>query len=106
MSATCPSRAWSWPSSCSAKFERLSLPCSLGVATNKLLAKRPPMWGKAGSAGQRRLRPSKWCRPGKKPLTRTAAGPCIVGRGAKTAARLAELGVHTIGEIARLPEAC
>jgi DNA polymerase-4 len=110
------------------------LPCSLGVAGNKLVAKIATDIGKTAARNdeartmnheQRRLDasgspfvvhhsslpdgpPNAICivQPGQEaaflaPLPTTA----LWGVGPKTAARLAELGVHTIGDIARRSEA-
>jgi DNA polymerase IV len=93
--------------------EELGLPCSLGVATNKLVAKIANDMGKSTAR--------------KKQAEHTAAGSgapnaitivppgqeaeflaplpveALWGVGPKTAARLAELGVSTIGDLAHLP---
>ncbi|MGE5222294.1 MAG: DNA polymerase IV [Omnitrophica WOR_2 bacterium] len=84
----------------------LNLPCSLGVATNKLLAKIANDVGKASS------------RKGSPPNAITVVPPgeeaaflaplpvlALWGVGAKTATHLAELGIHTIGDLASWPEA-
>ncbi len=85
--------------------EQLSLPCSLGVATNKLLAKTANDIGKARRRGPTPPNAIEVVPPGEEaaylaPLPAQA----LWGVGPKTAARLAELGIHTIGDIARLPE--
>jgi DNA polymerase-4 len=108
------------------------LPCSLGVAANKLVAKIATDVGKTAARNEERgrmndeeprdLRPSfivhhssfqdgppyAICivQPGQEaaflaPLPTTA----LWGVGPKTAARLGELGIHTIGDIARRSEA-
>lgn len=84
----------------------LKLPCSLGVATNKLVAKIANSAGKAAAKG------------GGPPnaITIAPAGQeaeflaglpanALWGVGPKTEERLAALGLHTIGDIARWPEA-
>ena len=87
------------------------LPCSLGVATNKLVAKIATDVGKKAALSER-LRSSKG-----PPNAITVAPPgeeaaflaplpteMLWGVGPKTAARLADLGIHTIGDIAAWPE--
>lgn len=90
--------------------DALGLPCSLGVATNKLVAKIATDAGKAAS-----LKRSETPNP---PNAITVVPPgqeaeflaplpaqALWGVGPKTAERLAELGIHTIGDIAGWPEA-
>jgi DNA polymerase-4 len=82
----------------------MRLPCSIGVATNKLVAKIATDFGK----GQAKTDgpPNAVCvvPPGEEasflaPLPASA----LWGVGPKTAARLAEFGMHTIGDIASRP---
>jgi len=90
--------------------DTLGLPCSLGVATNKLVAKIATDTGKAASL-KRTGTPSPpnaitVVPPGQEaefldPLPAQA----LWGVGPKTAERLAEIGIHTIGDIANWPEA-
>ena len=85
---------------------RLDLPCSLGVATNKLLAKTATDAGKAKHRAPTPPNAVEVVPPGQEaaylaPLPVRA----LWGIGPKTAARLAELGINTIGDIARVPEA-
>lgn len=83
----------------------LNLSCSLGVATNKLVAKI------ANDVGKSRMK------SGASPNAITVVPPgeeaaflaplpaeALWGVGPKTAARLAALGIHTIGDIAVRPE--
>lgn len=89
----------------------LQLPCSLGVATNKLVAKIANNVGKAASLvsvqSATEAHPPNAIQvvpPGAEaeflaPLACTE----LWGVGPKTAAALADLGMHTIGDIARWP---
>jgi DNA polymerase-4 len=85
--------------------DRLKLPCSLGVASNKLVAKIANNVGKDS------------VRTGGAPNAITVVPPGqeaaflaplpvkeLWGVGPKTAAQLAEIGLHTIGDIARWSE--
>lgn len=87
----------------------LGLPCSLGVASNKLVAKIANTVGKAAAV--------KGNKRGDTPNAITVVPPgaeaafleplpCdeLWGVGPKTAERLRALGLHTIGDIARAPE--
>jgi DNA polymerase IV len=88
----------------------LGLPCSIGVATNKLLAKTASEVGKATG---RQSRPDYdgppmavlEVPPGEEAafLAPLPAG-MLWGVGPKTAERLAGMGIRTIGDIARWPE--
>ncbi len=86
--------------------ERLGLPCSLGVATNKLVAKTATDVGKAGHKGEGTPNAILVVPPGEEeafmaPLPiRT-----LWGVGPKTEAKLVELGMRTIGDVARRSEA-
>jgi DNA polymerase-4 len=84
----------------------LHLPCSIGIASNKLVAKIATEVGKKSS--KKRNEPPFG-------LTIVPAGEeakflnplpadMLWGVGPKTSARLTELGIHTIGDIARWPE--
>lgn len=79
----------------------VNLPCSIGVASNKLVAKIATDAGKSEKKGNTAPRAIKVVPPGKEaeflaPLPVQA----IWGVGAKTAAHLNELGLHTIGDVA------
>jgi DNA polymerase-4 len=85
--------------------DELHLPCSIGIASNKLVAKIATEVGKKGAKGD--APPSA--------LTIVPAGQeaaflsplpadMLWGVGPKTSARLTELGIQTIGQIARWPE--
>ena len=86
----------------------LGLPCSLGVASNKLVAKIANDVGKAGA---------KKTDPPGPPNAITVVPPgqeaeflsplptrALWGVGSKTEQRLAEVGINTIGELAGMPE--
>jgi DNA polymerase-4 len=86
-------------------IDELHLPCSLGVASNKLVAKIATDYGK------------KQRRSAEPPCALTVVAPgeesrflaplavdMLWGVGPKTAARLAELEVKTIGDLAAVPE--
>jgi DNA polymerase IV len=90
----------------------LHLPCSVGVAPNKLLAKLATEVGKA--LALQRIKASGLAEP---PNAMTVVrfgeeaaflnplpADLLWGVGPKTSARLSELGIHTIGDIARWPE--
>lgn len=85
--------------------EELGLPCSLGVASNKMVAKIATDVGKVDSPRNSPPNAITVVPPGEeaaflKPLPVDA----LWGVGPKTAARLAELGVQTIGDLAEYPE--
>jgi DNA polymerase-4 len=85
--------------------DELGLPCSLGIATNKLVAKIATDVGKASSRSEGTPNAITVVPPGEEaaflaPLPTRA----LWGVGPKTATRLAELGLRTIGDVARQPE--
>ncbi len=89
----------------SAIRREVGLPASLGVATNKLVAKIANNVGKAAASGDAPPSARQIVPPGEEaaflaPLPADA----LWGVGPKTAARLHALGIHTIGDIARWPE--
>ncbi|MGE5122885.1 MAG: DNA polymerase IV [Acidobacteriaceae bacterium] len=84
--------------------DQYKLPCSIGVASNKLVAKVATDFGKGLKRSNSPPRAITVVAPGTEaeflaPLPTKA----LWGIGPKTSARLAELGIHTIGDIARLP---
>jgi len=84
---------------------RLHLPCSLGVATNKLVAKIANNVGKARLKSDRPPN-SIVVVPAGQEAAFLAPLPLrdLWGVGPKMAARMAGLGMHTIGDLARWPE--
>jgi len=84
----------------------LGLPCSLGVATNKLVAKIANNIGKAQARTEGAPNAIKVVAPGQEAAF-LAPLPVdeLWGVGPKTAERLAQLGIRTIGDIARRSEA-
>ncbi len=85
--------------------DELDLPSSIGVAANKLVAKIATEVGKKGAkSGQPPF--ALTVVPAGKEAEFLAPLPAdmLWGVGPKTSARLAELGIHTIGDIARWPE--
>lgn len=92
--------------------DELHLPCSIGIASNKLVAKIATEVGKA--LALKRIKAQGLAEP-PNALTVVPAGEEAVflsplpadmlwGVGPKTSKRLAELGIHTIGDIAKWPE--
>lgn len=99
--------------------DELHLPCSIGIASNKLVAKIATEVGKSFAL-------SGGSSAGRDPKTKREVGPpnavtvvpfgeeaaflsplpadMLWGVGPKTFARLNELGIHTIGDIAKWPE--
>lgn len=82
--------------------DELGLPCSLGVATNKLLAKVASNLGKAGVKRNEPPNAIFVVPPGQEAAT-LAPLPVreLWGVGPKTAEHLARLGIKTIGDLAR-----
>jgi DNA polymerase-4 len=92
--------------------DEVRLPCSIGIASNKLVAKIATEVGKA--LALKRIKDQGLTEP---PNAVTLVGfgeeaaflsplpaDMLWGVGPKTSKRLAELGIHTIGDIARWPE--
>jgi DNA polymerase-4 len=86
-------------------WQEFQLPCSFGVAANKLMAKIANDVGKSSSKGDRPPNAVTIVEPGDEaaflaelPVDR------LWGVGPKTAARLKSLGIEKIGELASYPE--
>ena len=81
------------------------LPCSLGVASNKLVAKIANNVGKSAARGGQPPNAITIVAPGEEAAF-LAPLPIreLWGVGPRTAERLEALGMHTIGEIARWPQ--
>jgi DNA polymerase-4 len=85
--------------------DELNLPCSLGVATNKLVAKIATDVGKRSARGEGPPNAITVVPSGEETaFLDPLPAEMLWGIGPKTAARLAELGIHTIGDIARWSE--
>ncbi len=83
----------------------LGLPCSLGVATNKLVAKIATEVGKAAARTEASPNAITVVPPGQEAaFLAPLPVEMLWGVGPKTAARLAALKLHTIGDVARWPE--
>ena len=94
--------------------ESMSLPCSVGVATSKLVAKlaskaaKPPIGGAVERAIPGGYRPSPGVveihAGGERLFMHPQSVRALWGVGPKTFERLARFGVQTIGDLASLPE--
>lgn len=92
--------------------DELQLPCSIGIASNKLVAKIATEVGK--SLALREIKAQGEAKPPNAvtvvPFGEEAAflsplpADMLWGVGPKTSARLTELGIYTIGDIAKWPE--
>jgi DNA polymerase-4 len=92
--------------------EELQLPCSIGIASNKLVAKIATEVGKSLALSQ--IKEKGEVRPPnaltvvpfgeEKSFLSPLPADMLWGVGPKTSARLTELGIHTIGDIAKWPE--
>lgn len=81
------------------------LPCSLGVASNKLVAKIATDVGKAGHHGDTPPNAITIVLPGsEREFLAPLAVQMLWGVGPKTAERLRNKGVYTVGQLADLPE--
>lgn len=85
--------------------DELGLPSSIGIASNKLVAKIATEVGKKSAKGDGPPYGLTIVPAGEEAafLARLPAD-MLWGVGPKTSAKLAELGIHTIGDIARWPE--
>jgi DNA polymerase-4 len=82
----------------------LGLPCSLGVATNKLVAKIATDVGKASARKGNPPNAITVVPPGEEAVfLAPLPAQALWGVGPKTAQRLAEMSIHTIGELAKWP---
>ena len=92
--------------------DELQLPCSIGIASNKMVAKIATEVGKA--IALKRIKAQGLAEP---PNAVTVVGygeeaafltplpaDMLWGVGPKTSKRLSELGIHTIGDLAKWPE--
>ena len=90
----------------------LQLPCSIGIASNKMVAKIATEVGKSlalseiKAKGEVKPPNAMTVVPFGEEVTFLAPLPAemLWGVGPKTSARLTELGIHTIGDIAKWPE--
>ncbi len=92
--------------------DELQLPCSIGIASNKMVAKIATEVGKSLALSE--IKAKGEVKPPNAltvvPFGEEAAflaplpAEMLWGVGPKTSARLTELGIHTIGEIAKWPE--
>ena len=83
----------------------LNLPCSIGVATNKLIAKTANDYGKAAYKGDGPPNAITVVPSGEEAeFLAPMPVEALWGIGPKSATRLEELGVKTIGDLARKPE--
>ncbi len=83
----------------------LQLPSSIGIASNKLVAKIATEVGKKGSKGAGPPFGLTIVPTGEEAkFLAPLPANMLWGVGPKTSARLSELGIHTIGDIARWPE--
>ncbi len=86
--------------------DELHLPCSIGIASNKLVAKIATETGKKAAHGPEYPRAICVVDYGREAeFLAPLPADMLWGVGKKTGVALAELGMHTIGDIARWPEA-
>lgn len=85
--------------------DELHLPSSIGIAPNKLVAKIATEVGKKSAKGDQPPFGLTIVLPGKEAVFLSPLpAEMLWGIGPKTAERLSQLGIHTIGDIARWPE--
>jgi DNA polymerase-4 len=85
--------------------QELGLPCSIGVASNKLVAKVASDVGKAGHRGVEPPCAITVVPPGEEArFLASLPTQALWGIGPKSAGQLAELGIRTVGDLAALPE--
>ena len=85
--------------------DELELPSSIGIAPNKLVAKIATEVGKKAAKGDSPPFALTIVPSGKEAeFLSPLPADMLWGVGPKTSARLSELGIHTIGDIARWPE--
>ena len=85
--------------------DELGLPCSIGIASNKMVAKIATEVGKkSGRQGEPPFALTIVPYGAEEAFLAPLPADMLWGVGPKTRARLAELGINTIGDIARWPE--
>jgi len=85
--------------------DELGLPSSIGIAPNKLVAKIATEVGKKAAKGDQPPFALTIIPPGKEAdFLAPLPAEMLWGVGPKTSARLTDLGIHTIGDIASWPE--
>src|SRR5688572_22457044 len=92
--------------------DELQLPCSIGIASNKLVAKIATEVGKSlslrNTQSEGKIAPPNALTVvpfgGEATFLSPLPADMLWGVGPKTSARLTELGIHTIGDIAKWPE--
>ena len=85
--------------------DQVNLPCSIGVASNKLVAKIANDYGKSSSKRPESPNTITTVEPGKEAeFLAKLPVRALWGVGPRTAERMSEHGIHTIGDIAVLSE--
>ena len=86
-------------------MKELKLPCSIGVASNKLVAKVANDFGKKASRGSTAPCAVTVVPPGEEAaFLAPLPTEMLWGVGPKTASRLEELGIRTVGDLAKWPQ--